>query len=131
MGPKTQDPQVGSYGETLKWDPQVGPSGGTLRWDPRWDLSVRRTSSHLQLFFKMGVLKHLAIFTGKHLRWNLLLINEASTQVFSCEYCDIFKSSFLYRTTLVAASGDVSKIVKSAGMKINCLNPASVNGCNA
>ena len=92
---------------------------------------MRRTSSHLQLFFKMAVLKHLAIFTGKHLRWNLLLINEASTQVFSCEYCEIFKSSFLYRTTLVAASGDVSKIVKSAGMKINCLNPASVNGCNA
>ena len=125
MGPRALgwDPRP----RILKWDPMVGPYGGTLGWD----LSVRRTSSHLQLFFKMGVLKHLAIFTGKHLRWNLLLINEASTQVFSCEYCEIFKSSFLYRTTLVAASGDVSKIVKSAGMKINCLNPASVNGCNA
>ena len=34
------------------------------------------------------------------------------------------------RATLVAASGNVSKTVKSDGMKINCLNPASINGCN-
>ena len=30
----------------------------------------------------------------------------------------------------MAASGGVSKTVTSDGMKINCLNPASVNGCN-
>ena len=29
---------------------------------------------------------------------------ETSTQVFSCEYCKIFKKSFFYRTLLVAAS---------------------------
>ena len=49
----------------------------------------------------------------------------------SCEYREIFRSSFLYRTTLVAASGDVSKTVKPDGMilsvKIECLNPVSVN----
>ena len=58
-------------------------------------------------------------------------MSETPTQVFSCEYCEIFKSIFSYKTTLMAASGDVSKTVKSDGMKINCLNPASVNGCNA
>ena len=80
-----------------------------------------RKSSHSQLFFKIGVLRHLAIFRGKHLCCNLLLINETPRQVFSCEYCEVFKSSSLYRTALVAASGDVSKTVKSDGMKINCL----------
>ena len=92
---------------------------------------MRSKSSYLQLFFKIGVLKHFAISTGKHLCRNLLLINETPTQVFSCEHCGIFNSSFLYITTLVAASGDVSKTVKSDGMKIYCLKPASVNVCNA
>ena len=61
----------------------------------------------------------------------VLSINKAASQDFSCEYCKLFKSSFLYRATTVDASGDVSKRVKSDGMKINCLNPASVNACNA
>ena len=30
---------------------------------------------------------------------------EALGQVFSCEFCEIFKNSFFYRTPLVAASG--------------------------
>ena len=137
LGPKTLkwDPMVGPYGGTLRWDPTVGPYSGTLRWDAkvglsggtlRWDPKVRRKSSHLQLFLKISVLKHSAIFTGKHLCWNLLLINETPTQVFSFEHSKIFEG-----TTLAAASGDVSKTIKPDGMKINCLNPAFVNGCNA
>ena len=63
--------------------PKMGPYGGTLRWDP----SVRCKSSNSQLFFKIGVLKYFAIFTGKHwnlfLCWNLFLINEAPTLVVS------------------------------------------------
>ena len=31
-------------------------------------------SSLSQMFFKIGVLKNFAIFTGKHLCWNLFLI---------------------------------------------------------
>ena len=31
-------------------------------------------SSRLQIFFKVGVLKIYAIFTGKHLLWSLFLI---------------------------------------------------------
>ena len=109
------------------WDSGPSTLNGTLRWDP----SVRCKSSNSQLFFKIDVLKYFAIFTGKKLCWNLLLINKTPTQMFSCEYYEIFKSTYLYRTTLVAASGDVSKRVKSDEMKINCLNPASANGCNA
>ena len=91
----------------------------------RWDLRVKRRSSHSKPFFKTGVLKHFAIFTGKHLCWSLFIINETPTHVFSCEYYEIFKSSFLYKITLVAASGDVSKTVKPDGMilsmKMHCL----------
>ena len=32
------------------------------------------------------------------------------TQVFSCEYCKIFKNSFLHKTSLVAASGPVKNL---------------------
>ena len=31
-------------------------------------------SSHSQMFFKIGVLKNVTIFTGKHQCWNLFLI---------------------------------------------------------
>ena len=113
--------EVGPYGGTFSWDPKVGLYDGSLRWD----LRVTRRSSHSKLFFKTGVLKHFAIFTGKHLCWSLFIINETPTHVFSCEYYEIFKSSFLYKITLVAASGDVSKTVKKDGMilsmKIHCL----------
>ena len=38
----------------------------------RNDRNYRSSSS--QMFFKIGVLKNFAIFTGKHLRWSLFLI---------------------------------------------------------
>ena len=34
-----------------------------------------------------------------------LLRKKTLTQVFSCEFCEIFKNTFYYRTPLVAASG--------------------------
>ena len=61
-----------------------------------------------------GILKNFAIFTGKHLCWNLFLIKlkgwrpvtllkkDSYTGVF-CEYYEIFKNTFLYRTPPVAA----------------------------
>ena len=124
------DPKVGTQGGTLRWEIKMGPQGGSLRWDskvgPQCETQEQPSAVVLQ-----NRCQHFAIFTGKYQCWNLLLINEAPIQVFSCEYCEIFKSSFLYRATLVAASGDVSKTVKSDGMKISCLNPASVYGCSA
>ena len=52
-------------------------------------------SSRSQIFFKIVALK-------KHLCWSLFLIK---LEVFSCEYGEMFKNSFFYRTPLVAASG--------------------------
>ena len=62
--------------------------------------------SRLQMFFKIGVLKYFAIFTGKHLCWSLFSImlpafrpetflkrDANATQVFSCEYCKNFKNN--------------------------------------
>ena len=51
-----------------------------------------------------GVLRNFAKFTGKHLRQSLLIKNETLVQVFSCEFCKIFKNTFFYRTPLVNAS---------------------------
>ena len=63
-------------------------------------------NSRLQMFFEIGVLKNFAIFTEENLCWSLLLIKLQAfrpTQVFSCEYCEIFENSFFYRTPLVLA----------------------------
>ena len=71
--------------------------------------------SRLQMFFKIGVLKNFAIFTGKNLCWGLFLIK---LQVWgpealfkkriqhSCSPVNIanFNNTFFYRTTPVAAS---------------------------
>ena len=67
------------------------------------------------MFFKIGVLKSFANFTGKHFCWSLILKNlkaerlqfhkkKTPTQVFSCEPCEIFKNTFSYRTPPVTAS---------------------------
>ena len=63
-------------------------------------------SSRLHMLFKLGVLKNFVIFIGKQLCWILFLIKlrtwRAATLLkrdsiirVSCEYCEIFKSSFL------------------------------------
>ena len=42
-----------------------------------------------------AVLKNFAIFTGKHLCCSLFLLKlQTPTQVFSCEYCEIFKNTY-------------------------------------
>ena len=58
-----------------------------------------------EVFYKKGVLKNLLKFTGKHcVRVSFLIKLRASAcnfikkeiqeQVFSCEFCEIFKSTF-------------------------------------
>ena len=69
-------------------------------------------SSRPEVFCKKGVLKYFANFTEKHLCqrpfynkvacWGLK--KETVAQVFSCEFCEIFKKNFFYKTSLVAAS---------------------------
>ena len=55
------------------------------------------------MFCKKGVLRNFAKFTGKHLR-PVTFKKGTPTQVFSCEFCEISKSTFSYRTPPVAAS---------------------------
>ena len=38
------------------------------------NMCLKSRNSRSQLFFKIDVLKNFAIFTGKHLSWNLFLI---------------------------------------------------------
>ena len=64
-----------------------------------------KEGSRPELFCKKGVLKNLAKFTGKHLRQSLsfnkvacaaynFIKKETLAQVFSCEFCEIFKNIF-------------------------------------
>ena len=76
-------------------------------------------SSHLELFCKKCVLRNFAKFTGKHLCQSLffnkivglacnLIKKETLAQVFSCEFCEVSKNTFPYRTPPVAPSGFIS-----------------------
>ena len=73
-------------------------------------------NSHPEAFCLKGVLRNLTKFTGKHQCLSIffnkvaglwpttLSKREALVQVFSCEFCEISKDTFFYRTPLVAAS---------------------------
>ena len=71
-------------------------------------------SSLQEVFYKEGVLKSLAKFTGKHLCQSFFfnkvadtcnfIKKEALVQVFACEFCEISKNTFLERTPLMTAS---------------------------
>ena len=67
--------------------------------------------SRSRMFFKKGVLKSFAIFTGKHLCWSLffedfrhatLLKRDSDTGVFP--WISFFKNSFFYRTPQLLVS---------------------------
>ena len=56
------------------------------------------------MFCKKGVLKNFAKVTGKQDSDKKEKKKEILAQVFSCEFCEIFKNTFFYRTPPVAAS---------------------------
>ena len=62
-----------------------------------------------EVFCKKCVLKNFAKFTGKH---QSLFFNKVAglktplTKVLSCEFCEIFKNTFLRNTSGTTASGD-------------------------
>ena len=56
------------------------------------------------MFFKTGVIKNVAKFLGKHQCWKQSFKKETLAQVFSCEFCEIFKNSFFVENLRVAAS---------------------------
>ena len=67
----------------------------------------RCRSSRSQMFLKIGVFKNFPIFTRKTIVLESLFNKVAGLLVFSCEYCETFKSSFFYRTPPVTASAHV------------------------
>ena len=112
------------FSDIISFDPCIFHKSGIISADisRNWKVEVTTFffkstyfwSSRLQMFFKVGVLKSYAIFTGKHLRWSHFWIKFQSfrpatlkvtpTMVLFCEYCKIFKNSFFHRTPPVAAS---------------------------
>ena len=72
-------------------------------------------SSRPEVFYKKGVLRNLANFTGKHLCQTFFFNKVAGDglqlywkktlgQAFSCEICEISKNAFFYRIPPAAAS---------------------------
>ena len=61
-------------------------------------------SSRPEVFCKKGGLRNFATFTRKHLCQSLFFKKETLVQVFSCEFCEISKNTFSYRTHPVTAS---------------------------
>ena len=80
--------------------------------------TITRQKQSPDMFRKKVVLRNFKKFTGKHLCQSLFFNNvaglrpqacnfikkETVAQVFSCEFCEIFMNTFLYRTPLGAAS---------------------------
>ena len=73
--------------------------------------------SHRRCSIKKRIFRNFTTFTGKHLRQSLFfnkvaglrpktcnfIKKETLAQVFYCEFCEIFKNTFSYRTPPVAA----------------------------
>ena len=93
------------------------------KWYTAWKISDSHQSlswwswfrsSYQRCSFKKGVLKNFTKLTGKHLCQCLFfnkvagacnfIKKETLAQVFSCQFCEIFKNTFFKRTPLVAAS---------------------------
>ena len=77
-------------------------------------------SSRPEVFCKKSVLRNFTKFTGKHQCQSLFfnkvaglrpapLLKETLALVFFCQFCEISKKTFFYRTPLVAASVISSK----------------------
>ena len=85
-----------------------------------WDMEIfmgekcqnisKRKSSHQRCSIKKGVLRNFIKFTGKHLCQRSFfnkvaglacnfIKKESLTQVFSCEFCEISKNTFLQNTS--------------------------------
>ena len=80
------------------------------------------TSSRPDVFCKKGVLRNFAKITGKQLCQSLCFNKvadqacnfikiETLAQVFSCEFCEIFKNNFFYKTRPVWLLLDINSIL--------------------
>ena len=75
------------------------------------------------MFCRKGVFRNFPKFTGKHLYQRLFfnkvagltckfIKKESLAQVFSSEFCEIYKNNFYHRTPLVFASGVLINFTK-------------------
>ena len=62
---------------------------------------------------KKGILRNFSKFTGKH-QCNLIK-KETVAQMFSCEFCEISKNTFSYKTPPVAASEACQNVIDHRG----------------
>ena len=90
---------------------------------------IRLRISHLRCSTKKAILKNFEIFTRKHLCWSFFLIKlqnfrpvtlskETPTQVFSCEYYNIFKNTYFEKHLPTAASIDCKKFYRATENQI-------------
>ena len=68
---------------------------GSLNIEIMRSFSILNESSHLQMFFKIGVLKNFEIFTEKDLCWNLFLIKLRLLATASVDRAVCSKHAFL------------------------------------
>ena len=79
------------------------------------DWKKRNRNSRPEVFCKKSVLRNFTKFTGKQLCQSLFFLKkkalacnfikkETLAQMLCCEYCEISKNTFFYRTPLLAAS---------------------------
>ena len=69
----------------------------------RSNIAAQCRSSRLEVFCRKGVLGNFAKFTGKDMCQGLFFNKETLAQVLFCEFCEISKNTFFYRTPPVAA----------------------------
>ena len=85
---------------------------------------IRLRSSHMRCSIIKAVLKNIVILKGKHLCWSFFLIKlqdfrpitllkETRTQVFSCEYYNIFKNTYFEKHLPTAASVNCNKFYRA------------------
>ena len=91
--------------KTRKIRKNSGSCGDDLQINSKSEALFIVRSSCPEVFYKKDVLRNFTMFTGKHLYQACKFIKkETLTQVFSCEFFEISKNTFSYRTPLVAAS---------------------------
>ena len=79
------------------------------------------------MFCEKGVLRNFANSQERPAREALFkacnyIKKESLAQVFSCEFCEISKNTFLYRTPPVAASGANTKLDTGLGLVANVIS---------
>ena len=78
-------------------------------------IATIRRSSHRRCSIKKGVLRNFVKFARKHPCQSLFNFIKKDTlvQVFSCEFCEIFKNTFFIEHLRVTASGLVRPCLNS------------------